>query len=169
MFIHNTVGDGKPKARALPSTVAREKRLKNVLSHFFCHPATIVLNSDFHRLIGTAPDVDANRAAGINAVQAVRDQVEHNLFHFLKLRMDHHAQWEIQAYGRVMAMMARKVAPMAYKSFENHILKGIQLSKKEQKALKAIMAGEENPLKGLLRQEFEEKLSSVLKIKSAGE
>lgn len=82
----------------------------------------------------------------------------HNLFHFLKLRMDHHAQWEIQEYARVMAKMAKAVAPMAYKSFENHVLKGIFLSKKEQKALKAMMAGEENPLKGMLRDEFDEKM-----------
>ena len=34
----------------------------------------------------------------------------HNLLHFLKLRVDHHAQWEIQEYGRVMAGMLKRVA-----------------------------------------------------------
>ncbi|MBL8072489.1 MAG: FAD-dependent thymidylate synthase [Nitrospira sp.] len=34
----------------------------------------------------------------------------HNLFHFLKLRLDSHAQYEIRAYGEVMATMAKVVA-----------------------------------------------------------
>ncbi|MBU0756369.1 MAG: FAD-dependent thymidylate synthase, partial [Planctomycetes bacterium] len=97
----------------------------------------------------------------------------HNLFHFLKLRMDQHAQWEIQAYGKVMAEIAKRVAPMAYKSFEDHVLKGIFLSRKELKALKAVMAGEENPLKGMIRDEFEAKMASdtknTLEAKRAGE
>ena len=30
-----------------------------------------------------------------------------NMFHFLKLRMDSHAQWEIQKYGRSMAKVVK--------------------------------------------------------------
>ncbi len=41
----------------------------------------------------------------------------HNLFHFLKLRMDPHAQKEIQDYALVMADMVRAVCPMAYEAF----------------------------------------------------
>ncbi|MDH3298526.1 MAG: FAD-dependent thymidylate synthase, partial [Gemmatimonadota bacterium] len=36
----------------------------------------------------------------------------HNLLHFLRLRADPHAQWEIQEYGRVMAGMLARVAPL---------------------------------------------------------
>jgi thymidylate synthase (FAD) len=83
----------------------------------------------------------------------------HNLFHFLKLRMDPHAQWEIQEYGRVIAQMAKAVAPLAYQSFEDNILKGVLFSHKEMKALRALLAGKENPLKEKRRKEFEEKLA----------
>ena len=81
-----------------------------------------------------------------------------NLFHFLKLRMDPHAQWEIQEYARVMAKMAKAVAPLAYKSFREHLLGGVMLSRKEVKAVKAMLAGDENPLKGKRLEEFNEKL-----------
>jgi thymidylate synthase (FAD) len=46
----------------------------------------------------------------------------HNLFHFLKLRLDAHAQWEIRQYAEVMAAMARTVAPLAFGAFERHRL-----------------------------------------------
>ncbi len=48
----------------------------------------------------------------------------HNLFHFLKLRMDRHAQYEIREYARIMGNMARAVAPIAYEAFEEHVLFG---------------------------------------------
>lgn len=46
----------------------------------------------------------------------------HNLFHFLKLRLDAHAQWEIRQYAAVMAAMTRAVAPLAFEAFEKHRL-----------------------------------------------
>lgn len=46
----------------------------------------------------------------------------HNLFHFLTLRMDAHAQWEIRQYANVMADIVSKTAPFCYEAFENHVL-----------------------------------------------
>src|SRR5690554_2070971 len=54
-----------------------------------------------------------------------------NLFHFLRLRMDWHAQYEIRVYGDAMACIARAVCPMAYEAFEEHILHARTLSKSE--------------------------------------
>ena len=59
----------------------------------------------------------------------------HNLFHFLSLRMDPHAQLEIREYSKVMAQMARAVAPMAYEAFEEHVLFGVRLSRTERDQL----------------------------------
>jgi len=53
----------------------------------------------------------------------------HNLFHFLKLRLDHHAQWEIQQYGLVMAEMVKAVAPFCWEAFEDHILHSKTIAK----------------------------------------
>ncbi|MDQ3398133.1 MAG: FAD-dependent thymidylate synthase [Deinococcota bacterium] len=62
-----------------------------------------------------------------------------NLFHFLRLRMDWHAQYEIRAYGDAMAAIVRAVAPMAYASFEEHVLYGHSFSKSEIEALRAAL------------------------------
>jgi len=41
----------------------------------------------------------------------------HNLFHFLRLRIDPHAQKEIQEYGLVMADIVKTVCPVAFEAF----------------------------------------------------
>ena len=46
----------------------------------------------------------------------------HNLFRFLKLRLDWHAQYEIRCYANVIGELTRKVAPLAYEAFEEHVL-----------------------------------------------
>lgn len=55
----------------------------------------------------------------------------HNLFHFLKLRLDGHAQKEIRDYGLALASCARAVAPVAYGAFERYFLNGLRLSASE--------------------------------------
>ncbi len=59
----------------------------------------------------------------------------HNLFHFLRLRLDAHAQYEIRVYGEVIAELARAVAPLAYRAFEEHILYAKTFSRSEMKLL----------------------------------
>ncbi len=81
-----------------------------------------------------------------------------NMFHFLRLRMDSHAQWEIQQYGRAMAEVVKAVCPLAYASFERHMVNGARFSAEEIAAIKQVMAGEANPLKGRRLEEFEGKL-----------
>lgn len=82
----------------------------------------------------------------------------HNLFHFLALRMDPHAQWEIREYAGALARIAKAVAPMAYASFERHLLKGARFSGDEISAVRAMLQGGDNPLEGRRREEFECKL-----------
>ena len=64
----------------------------------------------------------------------------HNLFHFLKLRLDSHAQYEIREYARALGQCAKAVAPMAYGSFEGHILHGARLSRKELALIRKMLA-----------------------------
>jgi thymidylate synthase (FAD) len=59
-----------------------------------------------------------------------------NLFHFLRLRMDWHAQYEIRAYGDAMAGIVKAVAPLAYAAFEEHQLHGHNLSRSELSLLR---------------------------------
>lgn len=64
-----------------------------------------------------------------------------NLFHFLKLRLDWHAQHEIRVYGDAMAQIARAVAPLAYDAFEEHELYGRAFSRTEIEVLKGALDG----------------------------
>jgi thymidylate synthase (FAD) len=65
----------------------------------------------------------------------------HNLFHFLSLRLDPHAQEEIRRYAVEMAAIARAVAPVASEAFEEFQLGGLALSRREQRAVRAMLAG----------------------------
>jgi thymidylate synthase (FAD) len=62
-----------------------------------------------------------------------------NLFHFLRLRMDWHAQYEIRAYGDAIARCVRAVAPAAYEAFEEHVLHGRTLSRSELDVVRAAL------------------------------
>ena len=82
----------------------------------------------------------------------------HNLFHFLALRLDGHAQYEIRQYALVMLDIVKKVCPIAAEAFENHKLRGRSFSGREVEAIKAMLRGEECPLEKRERELFEEKL-----------
>ena len=64
----------------------------------------------------------------------------HNLFHFLELRLDPHAQAEIREYAKVMLEIARAVCPVATRAFEDHIAGGTTFSRTEFAALRALVA-----------------------------
>ncbi len=86
----------------------------------------------------------------------------HNLFHFLELRLDAHAQKEIRVYAEVLLEIARKVAPRCCQSFERHNLGGVSFSADEFAELRRRLAGgdEEGTLSGKALERFEEKLST---------
>lgn len=63
----------------------------------------------------------------------------HNLFHFLRLRLDAHAQWEIRAYADVLFTIARAVAPWSCAAFEEHSLHGLRLSRTETDIVKRLL------------------------------
>jgi thymidylate synthase (FAD) len=52
----------------------------------------------------------------------------HNLLHFLSLRLDPHAQWEIRQYAEVMAAAVRTVCPVAWEAFVDFRLDAVALS-----------------------------------------
>ena len=63
----------------------------------------------------------------------------HNLLHFLTLRVDDHAQWEIQEFGRVMAGMLKRVAPMSFEAWIDYQVCGDKLSRMELEALATLL------------------------------
>jgi len=69
----------------------------------------------------------------------------HNLFHFLSLRADAHAQYEIRVYARVMAGMVKRVAPLSFEAWFDYEYGGAHLSRTELMALRQVVgtAGED--------------------------
>src|SRR5690606_26938633 len=55
--------------------------------------------------------------------------------HFLRLRLDAHAQLEIRRFAAVMAGMVKKVAPIAWAAFEDYSLYSVSFSLPELELL----------------------------------
>ena len=59
----------------------------------------------------------------------------HNLLHFIGLRSDGHAQYEIRVFSDAMASYVKKVAPFAWEAYQDYVVKGMRFSKIEQSIL----------------------------------
>ncbi len=82
----------------------------------------------------------------------------HNLFRFLRLRMDQHAQYEIRAYAERLLEVARIVCPIACEAFEEHVVGSIRFSKSEVEAIRRLLRGENENLTGKDLERFANKL-----------
>lgn len=60
----------------------------------------------------------------------------HNLFHFLRLRMDSHAQKEIRVFAEAMFELVKDVCPEACQAFEDYQTGGVYLNRMEVAALR---------------------------------
>jgi|YNPBryulayer2012_1023412.scaffolds.fasta_scaffold03743_2 thymidylate synthase (FAD) len=66
----------------------------------------------------------------------------HNLFHFLRLRLDSHAQYEIRVYADAIAKIIKQIVPIAYQAFEDYTLNAVRFSKNELNALKLMICND---------------------------
>jgi len=66
----------------------------------------------------------------------------HNLMHFLRLRADSHAQYEIQAYADVMIDILKKWVPFAYDAFMDYRMGAAVFSSKMLAVLRRRLSGE---------------------------
>jgi thymidylate synthase (FAD) len=60
----------------------------------------------------------------------------HNIFHFLSLRMDPHAQIEIQDYAKAMYALIKPIVPVACEAFEDYRLNAMHLTGLEIDAIR---------------------------------
>ena len=65
----------------------------------------------------------------------------HNLLHFLSLRIDAHAQYEIRVYAEIMAKMVEAWVPYAFEAFQDYRLGSVSFSRREVEVLKALLQG----------------------------
>lgn len=72
----------------------------------------------------------------------------HNLFHFLKLRLDKHAQYEIRVFAEAMYKLIKPIVPLACDAFEEYIFhadegtyQNYHISRSELIALRILIDG----------------------------
>lgn len=63
----------------------------------------------------------------------------HNIFHFLALRLDPHAQWEIRQYAQAMADIVKAWVPLAWEAFEDYRLHAMTLSSAVKQIVAAVV------------------------------
>jgi len=66
----------------------------------------------------------------------------HNLFHFLRLRADAHAQYEIRVYAEAIAAVVADWVPFAYRAFEDYRMGGATLSATALDCVRRMVKGE---------------------------
>ena len=74
----------------------------------------------------------------------------HNLFHFLALRMDEHAQLEIRQYAKMIGYeIVSKWCPIAWEAFLDYRFQATSLSRLEEEIIKALTSGQTEEAKSL--------------------
>ncbi|TVQ58140.1 MAG: FAD-dependent thymidylate synthase [Rhodobacteraceae bacterium] len=81
-----------------------------------------------------------------------------NLLHFLKLRADPHAQYEIRVYADAMLAMVEQWAPLTFEAFKDYMQDAVLLSGPALRALRRVLSGEAVDLEsaGLSKRESAE-------------
>jgi thymidylate synthase (FAD) len=81
-----------------------------------------------------------------------------NLMNFLRLRADHHAQYEIRAYAEVMLDTLKKWVPTTYEAFMDYRVGGTEVSAKGKIILQKLIKGEDVNVEqsGLSKREWNE-------------
>jgi thymidylate synthase (FAD) len=87
----------------------------------------------------------------------------HNLFHFLRLRADAHAQFEIRVYAEAMLETVKAWVPLSYAAFRDYRLGAVTFSAKMLEILKRMLAGDAvtQPESGLSKREWAEMMAAL--------
>jgi thymidylate synthase (FAD) len=85
----------------------------------------------------------------------------HNLFNFLRLRADRHAQYEIRVYAEAMLETVKAWVPLSYGAFCDYRLGAVTFSAKMLEIIKRMLAGEavSQPGSGLSKREWAEMMA----------
>lgn len=68
----------------------------------------------------------------------------HNIFNFLRLRMDSHAQLEIRQFANSMYEIVKEICPVACEAFEDYVLHAKKFSRMEMEVLKQHVLASKN-------------------------
>ena len=87
----------------------------------------------------------------------------HNLLHFLSLRADAHAQYEIRVYADAMLKTVAAWVPMAFEAFRDYRMGAVTLSAQMIAILRRMLAGEAvtQETSGLSKREWREMMEML--------
>ena len=87
----------------------------------------------------------------------------HNLLHFLSLRADSHAQYEIRQYASIMLDMVKKWVPLSYDAFVKYRMSGKELSGQAIEVIKKMVKGDDVSQKesGLSKREWDDLIATL--------
>ena len=87
----------------------------------------------------------------------------HNLLHFLSLRADSHAQYEIRVYAEAMLEMLKAWVPITYQAFMDYRMGGASISAKGMAVVKQMIAGKSvtQEQSGMSKGEWRELMESL--------
>ena len=85
-----------------------------------------------------------------------------NLMNFLRLRADHHAQYEIRTYADAMLDTVKKWVPITYEAFMDYRVGGTEVSSKGKIVIQKMISGEKISIEesGLSKREWNELMSA---------
>lgn len=63
----------------------------------------------------------------------------HNLLHFLRLRADSHAQWEIRQYANVICELVAQWVPHAFEAFQDYRQHAVTFSRQEVEIIRGVL------------------------------
>ena len=77
---------------------------------------------------------------------------------FLRLRADHHAQYEIRVYADIMLDTLKRWVPITYEAFMDYRVGGTEVSAKGKEVLKKLIKGDNVNMdqSGLSKREWNE-------------
>jgi thymidylate synthase (FAD) len=79
----------------------------------------------------------------------------HNFMHFLSLRFDPHAQYEIRVYAEVMMEILKKWVPLTYEAFVSNRLNSLTMSSHGIEYIKSLIKKRKSIPKNISRRELE--------------
>ncbi len=89
----------------------------------------------------------------------------HNLFHFLKLRIDKHAQYEIRVYAEIMLDIIKEWVPIAHSAFIEYCLESAYIPRSGLEVIRKLIKGENvtREESGISKREWNELMSMLYK------
>ena len=85
------------------------------------------------------------------------------MLHFLSLRADSHAQYEIRVYAEAILDVVKAWVPFVYEAFKEHRMNGATLSKTGIEIVRKMIKGEivDQESSGMSKREWDELMSII--------